>query len=166
MKQETSGEPKLRRCLTLPRPLVRTVAVLCYLGAMRVPVVALMLPEWAYTVPSGLLVAAGAWLYGRRHSPFLLHHAKQGLNWSLQANLLLDAVSLLSKGCYYLWLYTGWSGAGTTWQGMATVFRWAGVLVSVLTVFVMRKAFLGQVGDPLSFAPETAEAPEAPGGPS
>lgn len=140
----------------MPRPLERTVAVLCYLGAMRVPVVALMLPEWAFTIPSGLLVAGGAWAYGRRRSPFLLHHARQGLTWSLQANLMLAAVSLVSKGFYYLSLYTDWGGASALWQGTAAAFRWAGLLLSILTVFVVRKAALGQTGDPLSSSTDGA----------
>lgn len=140
----------------MPCPLQRTVAVLCYLGAMRVPVVALLLPEWAYTIPSGLLVAGGAWLYGRRRSPFLLHHARQGLLWSLQANLLLAAISVAAKGLFHVWRYTGWSGANTLWHGTAALFQWSGLLVTVLTVVIMRKAFLGQTGDALSVTPEEA----------
>lgn len=132
------------------RPYERAVAVLCYLGAMRVPLVALVLPEWAFTVPSGLLIAALAWVYGRRRSPFLLHHGREGMKWALQANLLLAAFALVSKGIYWAWFYSGWPWTNTLWHFSATGIRWAGVLVSILTAFVMLKAARGETSDALT----------------
>lgn len=133
----------------LPRPFERVLAALCYLGALRVPVVALMLPEWAFTVPSGLLIAGLVWIYGRKRSPFLLHHGREGVKWALQANLLLAAIALLARGLYFGWQYFGWSAMNTLWHFSATGFRWAGVLTSVITLFVMVKAARGQTGDAL-----------------
>jgi hypothetical protein len=126
--------------------------MLCYLGALRVPLVALLLPEWAFTVPSGLLIAGTAWAYGRKRSPFLLHHGREGTKWALQANLLLAAMALLAKGLYYAWFYSGLTAANALWHFSATLFRWSGVLVSILTLFVMAKAARGQTADALSGA--------------
>lgn len=134
----------------MSRPLERFVAALCYLGALRVPLVALMLPGWAFTVPSGLLVAAGAWAYGRKHSPFLRHHGREGFQWALQANLVIAAGALLSKALYYGWYYSGLSPFNALWHFSAAAFRWAGVLVSILTLFVMYKAARGETSDALS----------------
>jgi len=134
----------------VPRPLERTIAILCYLSALRVPLIALVLPEWAFTLPSGLLVAGGAWLYGRRHSDFLLHHAREGFRWAVQANLLLAAVAITAKLFYYGWVYTEVSSLNALWHFTATVFRWAGVLVSILTLFVMYKAARGSTVDALT----------------
>jgi hypothetical protein len=128
----------------------RILALLCYLGALRVPLVALVLPEWAFTLPSGLLIAAGVWVYGRRRSKFLKHHAREGVVWAVQANLLLAALTLLSKGFYYAWYYSGLAPANVLWHFSATLSRWAGVLVSILTLFVMAKAARGQTGDALT----------------
>ncbi|HYF92108.1 MAG TPA: hypothetical protein VD969_07660 [Symbiobacteriaceae bacterium] len=137
----------------MPRLIERAVAALCYLGAIRVTVVALVLPEWAFTIPSGILIAAMAWAYGRKRSPFLLHHGREGLKWAVQANLLLVALALLSKGLYYGWFYSGFPAMGGLWHFSATGFRWAGVLVSVITVFVMLKAARGETADALTVSP-------------
>lgn len=137
----------------MPRPLERVAAVLCYLGAMRVPIVALVIPEWAFTVPTGLLFAGLAWAYGAQRSPFLLHHGREGVKWAVQANLLLVLLSLLAKGLYYLWFYTGITATNTLWHFSAMVFRWTGVLVSVLTLLIMFKARRGLVCDALSRTP-------------
>jgi hypothetical protein len=137
----------------LPRPIERVIAALCYLGALRVPVVALLLPEWAFTVPSGLIVAGLAWAYGRRRSPFLLHHGREGFKWSLQANLLLAAIAVLARGLYYGWYYSGLPAVNAVWHFSATGFRWAGVLVSIMTLFVMVRATRGQTADALTAAP-------------
>lgn len=134
----------------MSRPLERTIAVLCYLSALRVPLIALMLPEWAFTLPSGLLIAGAAWLYGRRRSPYLVHHAREGFRWAVQANLLLAAVAVIAKLFYYGWIYSGASAFDVLWHFSATVFRWAGVLVSVLTLFVMYKAARGSTNDALT----------------
>lgn len=134
----------------MPRTLERAAAVLCYLGAMRVPLVALVLPEWAFTIPSGLVVAGLCWLYGRRRSPFLLHHAREGFRWALQANLVLAGITLLSKALYWGWFYSGWTWVNGLWHFGATGIRWAGVLITILTVFVMRKAARGETGDALT----------------
>jgi hypothetical protein len=136
----------------LSRPLERTAAVLCYLGALRVPLVALVLPEWAFTLPSGLLVAAAAWAYGRKRSPFLLHHGREGFWWSVQSNLVLLGIALLSKFIYYGWYYSGLVAANALWHFGATAFRWAGVLASILTLFVMYKAARGQTSDALTLS--------------
>lgn len=133
----------------MPRPLDRALAVLCYLGAMRVPVVALVIPDWVFTVPSGLLVAAGLWLYSRRRSPFVHHHARAGLTWAVQANGLLLIIALVAKLFYFAWFYTGIPMLNDLWHGTATLFRWAGLLVTLLTMLVMIKAAKGQTGDPL-----------------
>jgi chromate transport protein ChrA len=133
----------------MARPVARAVAVLCYLGAIRVPVVALVVPEWALTIPSGLLVAGLAWAYGAKRSPFLLHHAREGLKWSVQANLLLAAISLLSMGLHALWSQTGGAVIHSLWHLAADLFWWAGILVSILTLFVMYKAAQGETGDAL-----------------
>lgn len=137
----------------MPRPLERVAAALCYAGALRVPVVALMLPEWAFTVPSGLLIAGLVWAYGRKRSPFLLHHGREGVKWALQANLLLAAIALLARGLFYVWSYTGWTVLDTLWHFSATGFRWAGVLTSIITLFVMVKAARGQTADALTTSP-------------
>lgn len=134
----------------MPTPLERFVALLCYTGTMRVPIVALMLPGWAFTVPSGLVIAGLAWSYGRKRSPFLLHHGREGFKWALQANLVLAALALLSKGLYYLWYYSGLGLANGLWHFSASIFRWAGLLVTILTAFVAFKAARGSVGDALS----------------
>jgi hypothetical protein len=126
------------------------LAVLCYIGAMRVPVVALAMPQWAYTVPSGLLVAALVWAYGRKRSPFLQHHGWEGLKWALQANLLLVLLSLLAQGLYYGWYFTGWVPANSLWHFGAALFRWTGALVTILTGFVMFKAAQGSTADALT----------------
>lgn len=137
----------------MPRWVERAVAALCYLGALRVTVVALVLPEWAFTIPTGLLIAGAAWAYGRKHSPFLLHHGREGVKWAVQANLLLIALALLAKGLYYVWFYSGLTAVNALWHFSATGFRWAGVLVSVLTLFVMLKAARGQTDDALTATP-------------
>lgn len=124
--------------------------MLCYLGAIRVPLVALVLPEWAFTVPSGLAVALGAWAYGRKRSAFLLHHGREGFWWAAQSNLVLVGLALLSKGLYYAWFYSGLTAANSLWHFSAAIFRWAGVLVSILTLFVMYKAMRGDTSDPLT----------------
>lgn len=134
----------------MPRLHERAWAVFCYLGALRVPVVALILPEWAFTVPSGLLVAGAAWGYGRKHSPFLLHHAREGFRWSLQSNLLLAALALVSKLFWHLHLWSDVALFDRVWHFGATIFRWAGILVSILTLFVMYKAARGDTGDALT----------------
>jgi protein-S-isoprenylcysteine O-methyltransferase Ste14 len=119
---------------------------------MRIPAVALFLPEWAFTLPSGLLVAAGVWLFGRRRSPFLRHHAREGFKLALQANLLLAALSLLAKGFYYAWFFSGLAPINALWHLGATIFRWAGVLVTVLTLAVMLKAARGETSDALTLS--------------
>jgi hypothetical protein len=126
------------------------VALLCYLGALRVPIVALLLPGWAFTVPSGLVIAGAAWAYGRKRSPFLRHHGREGFKWALQANLVLAGLALLAKGLYLLWFYSGATAANALWHFSASTFRWAGLLVTVLTVYVMVKAARGSTGDALS----------------
>ncbi|MDB4897096.1 MAG: hypothetical protein JWN15_3358 [Firmicutes bacterium] len=128
----------------------RVLAVLCYLGALRIPAVALAVPEWAFTIPTGLLIAAGVWVFARRRSPFLRHHAREGFKLALQANLLLAALALLAKGFYYAWFYSGLTPVNMLWHFGATAFRWAGVLVMVLTLSVMVKAARGQTGDALT----------------
>ncbi|HWI64947.1 MAG TPA: hypothetical protein VNT75_24220 [Symbiobacteriaceae bacterium] len=137
----------------MPRTYERAVAALCYLGALRVPVVALFLPGWAYTLPSGLLLALAAWAYGRKRSPFLLHHGREGIKWAIQANLLMAAFSLLSQGLYYVWYLSGLPAANALWHFSGTAFRWAGVLVSIITLFVMVKAARGQTSDALTATP-------------
>lgn len=132
----------------MPNWLHRTTAALCYAGALRVPVVALVLPEWAFTIPSGLLIAGLAWWYGKRHSPFLLHHAREGFRWSLQANLLLAGLALFSMLCHFIWIRWDTHGAYLLWNLMATVVQWAGVLISILTLLVMAGALRGHTGDP------------------
>jgi len=134
----------------LPRPFERALAALCYLGALRVPVVALVLPQLAFTVPSGLVLAGAAWAYGRKRSPFLYHHGREGFKWALQANLLLAAFAVLSKGLYSIWYYTGLASVNALWHFSATGFRWAGVLVSIITLFVMLKAARGSTADALT----------------
>lgn len=138
----------------MPRLWERVTAVLCYVGALRALVVALVLPGWAFAVPvTGLLLAGGAYLYGKRRSPFLLHHAREGLRWVIQANLLLAAVALISKGFYYGWLYSGADAFYGLWSFVASIARWAGGLVSIITLFVMFKAARGGTGDALSLQP-------------
>lgn len=134
----------------MPRPLERVGAVLCYTGAMRVPIVALVVPDWVFTVPSGLLVAAALWLYSRKRSPFIHHHARAGLLWAVQANGLLLLIALVAKLWYILWFQTGLPLFNTLWHGSADGFRWTGLLVTLLTLVVMVKAAKGQTGDPLS----------------
>lgn len=134
----------------MPRPFERLMALFCYLGALRVPVVAFVIPDWVFTLPSGLLVAGAVWLYSRRRSPFLAHHAREGLVWALQTNLLLLAVAVAAKLLYLSWFHTGLPVVNELWHITATIFRWTGVLVSLLTLFVMTKAAKGQTGDPLS----------------
>lgn len=134
----------------MPRPLERAAAVLCYTGAMRVPIVALVVPDWVFTVPSGLLLGALLWLYSRHRSPFIHCHARAGLLWAVQANVLLLSVALLSKLTYAVWFRTGMPLLNQVWHGTAGLFRWSGVLVTLLTVIVMVKAARGQTGDPLS----------------
>ncbi|MFZ5828013.1 MAG: hypothetical protein ACOY94_27220 [Bacillota bacterium] len=133
----------------MPRPLERVAAVLCYTGAMRVPVVALVVPDWVFTVPSGLLVAAALWLYSRKRSPFVHHHARAGLVWAVQANGLLLILALVAKLFYFLWFRTGIPALNQIWHGTAEGFRWIGLLVTLLTLVVMVKAAKGQTGDPL-----------------
>lgn len=133
----------------MPRPLERVAAVLCYLGAMRVPIVALVIPDWVFTVPSGLLVAAGLWLYSRRRSPFVHHHARAGLIWALQTNGLLLVIALVAKLFYFAWFRTGIPVLNEFWRGTAEGFRWTGLLVTLLSLIVMVKAARGQTGDPL-----------------
>jgi hypothetical protein len=123
--------------------------VLCYLGAMRVPIVALVVPDWVFTVPSGLLVGAALWLYSRRRSPFIRHHARYGLLWAVQANGLLLLIALVAKLFYFLWFRSGLPLVNELWHASADAFRWTGVLVTLLTVIVMFKAAKGQTGDPL-----------------
>jgi len=134
----------------LPRMYERTIAVLCYVGALRVPLVALVLPEWAFTIPTGLLFAGLAWAYGRKRSPFLLHHGGAGFAWALQTNLLLAAGALVSKGLYYAWFYTGLYPLNWLWHFSGTGVRWAGALVSVITGLVMWKALRGDTTDALT----------------
>lgn len=134
----------------------RLFATACYLGALRVPLVALVLPEWAFTVPSGLLVTGAAWLYGRRRSPFLFQHARDGFRWSLQSNLLLAAIAVLARSLHWGWQAYGWAGFHSLWYASATLFRWAGLLVTLVTLVVMIRAARGQVGDALSPLPRTA----------
>lgn len=148
-KRDTSGRFYPRRCLALPRPLERVAAVLCYLGAMRIPIIALVVPDWVFTVPSGLLIAAALWLISRRRSPFLHQHAHAGLVWALQANGLLLGIALLGKLFYFAWFQTGMPVINQLWHGSATIFRWTGLLVSLLTAVAMLKAAKGQTGDPL-----------------
>lgn len=124
--------------------------MLCYLGAMRVPLVALVLPEWAFTVPSGLLIAMLAWWYSRGRSPFLYHHAREGVKWAVQANLIIVGLSLLAMALYAAWFHTGLTLFNSLWHLSATVFRWSGVLVSVLTLFTMIKAAKGLTSDALT----------------
>jgi hypothetical protein len=135
----------------MSQPLQRLVAVMCYLGALRVPLVAFVLPGWALTIPSGLIVAGAAWAYGRKRSPFLLHHGREGFRWAIQANLLLAALSLLSMGLHYGWQHWDIALLGSLWQLGATLFRWAGLLVSIMTLLVMLKAARGQTGDAFTF---------------
>jgi len=125
------------------------MAVLCYLGAIRVPVVALVVPDWVFTVPMGLLVAGALWFYSRRRSPFLFHHARAGLVWAVQTNGLLLLIALLAKFFYALWFRTGVPLLNQTWHLTADLFRWAGILVALLTLLVMARAAKGQTGDPL-----------------
>lgn len=132
----------------------RVLAALCYAGALRVPLVALFLPEWAFTIPSGLLFTALAWLYGRKRSPFLCRHGREGFRWSLQANLLLAGVALFARALFYIWLRTELALFNTLWHFSATVFRWAGLLISILTLFAMAKAVRGKLGDPLTVQAE------------
>ncbi len=134
----------------MPRRFERVWAVLCYLGALWVPVIALAVPEWAFTLPSGLLLAAAAWLYGRRRSPYLAHHGREGFQWSLQANAVLAAIALLSKGLWLTWDRTGWAPAETLWHLSATGFRWTGWLVFILTVIAVIRAARGETRDVLT----------------
>lgn len=129
---------------------LRLFAMACYLGALRVPMVALVLPEWAFTIPSGLLVTGAAWLYGRRRSPFLSQHARAGFRWSLQSNLLLAGIALVARALHWGWRTLGWDGFHSLWYASATLFRWAGLLVTLVTLTVMIRAARGQVGDALS----------------
>ncbi len=133
----------------MPRLVERIAAVLCYLGAMRVPIVALVVPDWVFTVPSGLLVAGVLWLISRGRSPFIHHHARAGLAWALQANGLLLVIALIAKGLYLAWFATGLPAVNELWHFTAGLFRWAGLLVTLLTLLVMVKAAKGQTGDPL-----------------
>lgn len=146
----------------LPSWPQRLFAVACYLGALRVPMVALVLPEWAFTIPSGLLVTGAAWLYGRKRSPFLLQHARDGFRWSLQSNLLLAGIALLARALHWSWQALGWAWFHSLWYGSAALFRWAGVLVTLVTLAVMARAARGQVGDALS--PTGHRAAPRPGG--
>lgn len=148
-KGNTSGRFYPRRCLALPRPLLRLAAVLCYLGAMRIPIVALVVPDWVFTVPSGLVIGVALWLISRRRSPFLHQHAQAGLLWALQANGLLLGIALFGKLCYYGWFRTGIPLINQLWHGSATVFRWTGLLITLITLVAMWKAAKGQTGDPL-----------------
>lgn len=125
------------------------MAVLCYLGAIRVPVVALIVPDWVFTVPTGLLVAGGIWLYSRRRSAFCYHHARAGLTWAVQTNGLLLLIALAAKLLYALWFRTGIPLLNQTWHLAADLFRWTGILVALLTLLVMLRAARGQTGDPL-----------------
>lgn len=133
----------------------RTIALCCYLGALRVPVVALVLPEWAFTLPSGLLAAGAAWAYGRRRSPFLRYHGREGFRWTLQANLLVAGIALLGKALYYGWFYSGLPALNWLWHFSATGFRWTGALISVLTLVAMYKAARGDTSDALAQARQT-----------
>lgn len=137
-------------------PLQRLVAVLCYLGALRVPLVAFLLPGWALTVPSGLVVSGVAWAYGHKRSPFLRHHGREGFRWAIHANLLLAALSLIAMALHYGWQHWEIAILGSLWQLSATLFRWAGLLVSIITLFVMYKAARGQTSDALTFDPTDA----------
>jgi hypothetical protein len=139
-----------RRCLLLPSFGLRLLAALCYLGALRVPVAALAMPEWSLSVPAGLAVAGMAWCLGRRLSPFLLHHAREGLRWSIQANLLLAALALLSMLFHQLREQLGWSWGERLWHLAALVVQWTGVLVSILTLLVMSRALRGSTEDPFN----------------
>lgn len=125
----------------------RALAALCYLGALRVPVVSWFLPGLALTLPSGLIFTGIAWLYGRRRSPFLLHHAREGLKWSVQANLLAAMVSLLSMAFHFAWEQTGIHLLSQLWHWCAVGLRWLGGLVSVLTLYSMFKAARGSTAD-------------------
>lgn len=137
----------------MPRLWERVAGVLCYVGALRALVVALVLPGWAFAIPvTGMLLAGGCYLYGRKRSPFLLHHAREGLRWMIQANLVLAGVALISKGFYYAWFYTGTDAFGSLWHFAATVARWAGGLISIITFFVGYKAGRGGTGDALSLS--------------
>ncbi|MGE5673414.1 MAG: hypothetical protein ACM3XM_05955 [Mycobacterium leprae] len=134
----------------MPGPWERLVALLCYVGALRVPLVALVLPQWAFTLPSGILIALLAWGYGYKRSPFLRHHGREGLKWGLEANAILAVLALLSKLFYYGWEYSGLALINTLWHFTATIAQWAGFLATLLTLFVMLKAARGETGDALS----------------
>ncbi len=128
--------------------------MLCYVGALRALVVGLLHPGWAFALPAtGVLLAGGAWLYGRKRSPFLVHHGREGLRWCIQTSLLLAAVALLSKCLYYGWVWTGFEPFYGLWHFAATIARWSGGLVSIITFFVMYKAAKGGTGDALSLSP-------------
>lgn len=137
----------------MPRFWERFAAVLCYVGALRALVVALLLPGWAFAIPlTGLLLTGAIWLYARRRSAFLRHHAREGVRWCIQANLLLAGVALLSKGFYYGYRWTDLELFYGLWHFGATVARWAGGLISVITGFVMYKAARGGTGDALTLS--------------
>lgn len=138
------------------RPWERVAGALCYVGALRVVLVALLLPGWAFTLPTGLLTAGGAWLYGRKRSPFLLHHGREGFRWTLQANLILAAISLLAMALYRGWEEWELLPLHSLWIGMAMVARWVGALLGLVTLLIMGKAARGQTGDLLCSEPLVA----------
>jgi chromate transport protein ChrA len=130
-----------------PNAALRLAALLCYVGALRVPIIALLLPEWAFTLPTGLLVAVAIWAYSRNRSTFLQHHAQAGIKWAVLANLIMTVLALVSKGLYYGWYRSGLMPFNSLWHLGATVFRWTGLLLSVLTVSLVVKAVRGQTKD-------------------
>lgn len=129
---------------------IRICAALCYLAALRVLVTGLLMPQWAFAVPSLFLINLAFWWYGRRRSPFLLHHARTGFRWSLQANLLMAALAALSALFHLVGARWAFPYALTAWHLMATVVRWAGVLVAILTALAMARALRGQTADPFA----------------
>lgn len=133
----------------MPRLPARILAVLAYAGALRLPTSAWVLPDWLYTLPWGLLLAAGLWAWARRRSPFLAHHGRAGLLWTLQVSGLLLAVSLLAELCYAAWFHTGVPLVNRAWHLTADLYRWSCLLSSLLTLLAMYRAARGQTGDPL-----------------
>ncbi|MBP2018631.1 hypothetical protein J2Z79_002046 [Symbiobacterium terraclitae] len=127
----------------------RILAVLAYAGALRLPVAAWLLPDWLYTLPWGLLLAGGLWAWARGRSPFLAHHGRAGLLWTLQVSGLLLAISLVADLWYAAWFHTGVPLLNRAWHLTSDLYRWASFLSSLLTVLAMYRAAKGQTGDPL-----------------
>jgi hypothetical protein len=129
----------------VPRFWERVLGALCYLGAIRIPQHWIIFPDW-WSLPAGLSLIVIVWVIGQG-SPFLRHHARWGLIWTLIAHGVLFTISLFSAIFYYAGKGTGIGFFLGVWNLIATFYWWGLLVIFFLSVWAASKALQGKTDD-------------------